>query len=111
LHKYKALHLVQNTWGHACDSQNVGLSQDDKGGKIKKGFGKGQRGSMASNKKTANAFSQLVAKIVKLKKANEKLKKSSQKSTHNIAATVMTPTPLEGAGPIAHRGATVENLN
>jgi hypothetical protein len=28
-----------------------------------------------------------------------------------IAATVMTRTPLEGAGPVAHGGTTVENLN
>jgi hypothetical protein len=27
-----------------------------------------------------------------------------------MTATVMSPTPLEGAGPVAHRGTTVENL-
>jgi hypothetical protein len=50
-----------------------------KDGKLKKGFRKGQRGSTASNKKPASAFMQLLVKIVKLEKANEKLKKSSSK--------------------------------
>ena len=51
----------------------------DKDGKIKKGFGKGQLGSMAPNKKTTSAFMQLSAKITKLEKANKQLKKSSKK--------------------------------
>jgi hypothetical protein len=51
----------------------------DKDGKIKKGLGKGQRGSTASDKKTASVFPQLSAKITKLEKANEKLGKSSRK--------------------------------
>ena len=45
----------------------------DKDGKLMKSFGKGQRGSTASNKKTASAFVQLLAKVMKLEKANEKL--------------------------------------
>ena len=47
--------------------------------KIKKEFRKGQCGSTAPNKKTASAFVQLSAKIVKLKKANEKFKRSAKK--------------------------------
>ena len=35
---------------------------------------------------TASAFVQLLAKIAKLKKANEKLKKSSQKSKQNYVS-------------------------
>ena len=54
----------------------------DKGGKLKKGFGKGQHGSTALDKKTASAFAQLSAKVEKLKKANKKLKKSSKKHKH-----------------------------
>jgi hypothetical protein len=49
----------------------------DKDGKLKKSFGNVQRGSTASIKKTASAFMQLSVKIAKLKRANEKLKKSS----------------------------------
>jgi hypothetical protein len=71
----------------------------EKDGKRKKSFGKGQRGNRASNKKTASAFTQLLAKIAKFEKANE-----------NLKATAMTPIPLEGVGPVAHGGATVENL-
>ena len=51
----------------------------DKDGKLKKGFGKGQHGSTALDKKTASAFAQLSAKVEKLEKANKKLKKSSKK--------------------------------
>ena len=51
----------------------------DKDGKLKKGFGKGQHGSTALDKKTASAFAQLSAKVERLKKANKKLKKSSKK--------------------------------
>jgi hypothetical protein len=55
----------------------------EKDGKLKKSFGKGQRGSTASNKKTASKFGQLLVKIAKLKKANEKLKKSLRKCKRN----------------------------
>ncbi len=54
----------------------------DKYGKLKKGFGKGQHGSTALDKKTANSFTQLSAKVERLKKANKKLKKSSKKHKH-----------------------------
>ncbi len=54
----------------------------DKDGKLKKGFGKGQYGSTALDKKTASAFAQLSAKVTRLKKANKKLKKSSKKCKH-----------------------------
>ena len=83
----------------------------EKDGKIKKSFGKGQNGSTASNKKTASMFTQLLVKIAKLEKANEKLKKSSRSASVIMTVTVMTPTPLEGVGPVAHGGTTVENLN
>jgi hypothetical protein len=58
----------------------------EKDGKIKKGFGKGQHGSTASNKKTPSAFTQLLAKVVKLEKANEKLKTSLQKRKRNCGS-------------------------
>ena len=51
----------------------------DKDGKLKKGFGKGQHGKTALDKKTASAFAQLSAKVERLEKANKKLKKSSKK--------------------------------
>ena len=51
----------------------------DKDGKLKKGFGKGQHGSTALDKKTASAFAQLSAKVERLEKANKKLKKGSKK--------------------------------
>ena len=51
----------------------------DKDGKHKKGFGKGQHGSTALDKKTASAFAQSSAKVEKLEKANKKLKMSSKK--------------------------------
>jgi hypothetical protein len=51
----------------------------EKDSKPKKGFGKGQHGSTALDKKTASAFAQLSAKVAKLEKANKKLKKSSKK--------------------------------
>ena len=51
----------------------------DKDGKLKKGFGKGQHGKTALDKKTARAFAQLLAKVEKLEKVNEKHKKSSKK--------------------------------
>jgi hypothetical protein len=54
----------------------------DKDGKLQKGFGKGQRGKTAIDKKTASAFAQLLAKVEKIKKANKKLKKSSKKHKH-----------------------------
>ena len=43
---------------------------------------KGQHGSTVSNKKTSSEFVQLLAKIAKLEKDNEKLKKSSGKPKH-----------------------------
>ena len=51
----------------------------DNGGRLKKGFGKGQHGSTALDKKTASAFAQLSAKVERHEKANTKLKKSSKK--------------------------------
>jgi hypothetical protein len=54
----------------------------DKDGKLKKGFGKGQHGSTAHDKKNSSAFAQLSAKVERLKKANKKLKKSSKKCKH-----------------------------
>jgi hypothetical protein len=51
----------------------------NKDGKIKKGFGKGQHGGTALNKKTTSAFMQLSAKITKLEKTNNQLEKSSKK--------------------------------
>ena len=54
----------------------------DKDGKLKKGFGKGQHGSTALDKKTASAFAQLSAKVEKVDKANKKLKKSPKKCKH-----------------------------
>jgi hypothetical protein len=58
----------------------------DKDSKIKKSFGKGQRGSMPSDNKTASACAQLLEKISKLEKANEKLKKSSCKCKRNYSS-------------------------
>jgi hypothetical protein len=58
----------------------------DKDSEIKKRFGKSQRGSTASDKKTDSAFVQLSSKIAKLEKANEKLKKSSRKCKHNYGS-------------------------
>ena len=55
----------------------------DKDGKLKKSFGKGQRGSTASAKMTASACAQLSANVAKLEKANEKLKKSLRKRKCN----------------------------
>ncbi len=83
----------------------------DKDGKLKKGFGKGQRGSTALDKKTASAFAQLSAKVERLEKANEKLKKSSYKRKCNYAVIAMTLTPLEGVGPVARGGINVTHLN
>ncbi len=54
----------------------------DKDGKLKKGFGKGQHGGTALDKKNASAFAQLSAKVERLEKANKKLKKSSKKCKH-----------------------------
>jgi hypothetical protein len=71
----------------------------DKDSKIKKSFGKGQRGSTASNNKTAIAFAQLLAKVAKVVKANEKLEKSLHKTSAIMTATAMTLTPLDGVGP------------
>jgi len=51
----------------------------EKDGKLKKGFGKGQHGSTALDKKTASALAQLSAKVEKLEKANKKHKKSLKK--------------------------------
>ena len=51
--------------------------------KIKKIFGKGQHGSMASDKKTASAFVQLLVQVAKLEKATKKLKKSLHKCKCN----------------------------
>ena len=55
----------------------------DKDGKIKKRFRESQCDSTASDKKTASALAQLLAKVAKLEKANEKLKKSSRKCKHD----------------------------
>ena len=41
---------------------------------------------MASDKKTASTFAQLLAKIAKLEKANEKLKKSSCKHKRSYSS-------------------------
>jgi hypothetical protein len=43
----------------------------DKDGKLKKGFGNGQHGKTALDKKTASAFAQHSAKVEKLEKANK----------------------------------------
>ncbi len=51
----------------------------DKDGKLKKGFGNGQHGSTALDKKITSAFAQLSAKVEKLEKVNKNLKKSSKK--------------------------------
>jgi hypothetical protein len=64
--------------GHATHNM-LDCRKYNKDGKLKKSFRKGQRGSMASNKKTVCACVQLSAKITKLEKANENLKKSSCK--------------------------------
>ena len=62
--KHRGTHVTHNTAD--CRRYN-------KDGKLKKGFGNSQRGSTASNKKTASAFAQLSAKVAKLEKVNEKL--------------------------------------
>ena len=54
-----------------------------KDGTIKKGFGKSQHCSTASDKKTVSAFAQLSAKFAKLEKANKKLKRSLRKRKHD----------------------------
>jgi hypothetical protein len=84
----------------------------DKDGKLKKGFGKGQHGKTALDKKTASAFAQLSAKVEKLEKANKKLKikKSSKKRKHEYESDSL-PTPLEGVGPVVHGGATAVSLS
>jgi hypothetical protein len=75
--RHGSMHVIHNA---------LDCCKYEKDGKIKKGFGKGQHGSTASNKKTASAFAQLLAKIAKLEKANEKLKKSLQKRKHDYGS-------------------------
>jgi len=75
--KHGGVHATHNT---------LDCHRYDKDGKLKKGFGKGQRGSRASDKRTASAFTQLSAKIAKLKKTNEKLKKSSRKRKRSYSS-------------------------
>jgi hypothetical protein len=70
---------VQTTWEPHAAHNTSDCCKYEKDGKITKSFGKDQRGSTASDEKTASAFAQLLVKIAKLKKANDKLKKSSCK--------------------------------
>jgi hypothetical protein len=72
--KHGGMHVMHNT---------LDCCKYEKDGKLKKHFGKGKRGSTASDKITASTFAQLLVKIAKLKKANEKLKKSSRKRKRN----------------------------
>ena len=71
--KHGGAHVTHNT-SDCC--------KYDKDGKLKMGFGKGQHGSIAFDKNTANAFAQLSAKVERLERANKKLKKSSKKCKH-----------------------------
>ena len=70
---------MQEAWGAHATHNMSDCCKYDKDGKLKKGFGKGQHGSTALDKKTASAFAQLSAKVERLEKANKKLKKSSKK--------------------------------
>eukprot|EP00804_Cyclotella_cryptica_P024421 CCRYP_015862-RA/>CCRYP_015862-RA protein AED:0.37 eAED:0.37 QI:0/-1/0/1/-1/1/1/0/133 len=72
--KYGGAHATHNT--SDCPKY-------EKDSKPKKGFGKGEHGSTALDKKTASEFAQLSAKIEKLEKANKRLKKSSKKRKHD----------------------------
>jgi hypothetical protein len=70
---------MQEAWGCSHDANTSNCRNYEKDGKLKKGFGKGQHGNTALDKKTEGAFTQLSAKVEKLEKANKKLKKSSKK--------------------------------
>jgi hypothetical protein len=75
--KHGGAHATHNT--SDCCKYN-------KDGKLKKSFRKSQRGSTASDKKPARVFTQLLAKIAKLEKVNEKLKTCLQKRKHNYSS-------------------------
>jgi hypothetical protein len=107
----KAFCFVQKAWGRAHVTHNTpDCRKYNKDGKIKKSFGKGQRSSTASNKMTASVFAELSAKVVKVEKANKKLKKVHVSTSTITTATPMTPTPLDGADPVALGGTTVEKI-
>ena len=75
--RHGGMHETHNT---------LDCSKYKKDGKIKKSFVKCECGSTASNKKTASAFAQLLAKIAKLENTNDKLKKSLQKHKHDYTS-------------------------
>ena len=67
---------------------------------------------MASNKKTASAFAQLLAKVAKLEQRPTKSSRRAHKSTSAVTTmTAMAPTPIDGAGPVSHVGPSVVALN
>jgi len=66
---------------------------------------------MAPDKTIMSAFAQLSAKIAKLEKAKTRISKGAPRSARvSMTVTTVTPTPLEGAGLVAHGGATVVGL-
>jgi len=83
----------------------------EKDGKLKQSFGKGQCGSTASDKKTASAFAQLSAKVAKVERQTRSSRRVCVNASTITPATAMTPTPLDGVGPVPHGGTTVVKLN
>jgi hypothetical protein len=84
LARMQSIVLFAKSTGGAHATHNMSdCHKYNKDGKIKKSFGKDQCGSTASDKKTSSAFAQLLVKVAKVEKANEKLKKSLHKHKHN----------------------------
>ena len=78
----------------------------DKDSMPKKGFGKGQHGSTALDKKTASAFAQLES----LRRQTRSLRRAPRSASMSMTVTVVTQTPLEGVGLVACGGTTVVSL-
>ena len=71
--------LCKKHWAHMQLTNCPPVGSNKKTVRLRKVLEKRQHGSTTSNKKTASLFVQLLAKIIKLEKANEKLKKNSCK--------------------------------
>ncbi len=82
----------------------------DKDGKLKKGFGKGQHGSTALDKKLLVHLLSFLQRLQNLRRQTRSSRRAPRSASVSVAVTVVTLTPLEGAGPVVHGGTTVVSL-
>ena len=96
---HDAMHCIscKKHWGTHTTHNTSGCHKYEKDGTHKNRFGKGPRDSICADEKSTNSYAQLSAKIAKLEKVRKKLNEFLRSINTSTRATLMTPTPLEGA--------------